>query len=157
MTADGREIELARLRRQVRWLLGLFMVGLVLSGITAFPLLEELRLLCTWLGLAPDASPAAHSGLAHWLLLVREGLTVTYARYPFIGYGTDWLAFGHIIIALFFIAPWREPGRHLEVIRVGLLACVLVLPLALIDCSFGLFGLIPLWLALRAARRIEKF
>src|SRR6187402_1231547 len=122
MQADVPHPAHVRLRRQIRWLLGFFIVGLILSGVTAFPLLAELRLLCALLGLPPEAQAPAHTGLAHWLLLVREGLTATYAKYPFIGYGTDWLAFGHIIIALFFIAPWRDPGRHLEVLRVGMLA-----------------------------------
>ncbi|MBL9188545.1 MAG: hypothetical protein JNK23_13765 [Opitutaceae bacterium] len=140
-----------------------------MSGLTAFPLLAELNALCRLFGLAPDAAPAAHTGLAHWLLLVREGLAVTYARYPFIGYGTDWLAFGHIVIALFFIAPWREPGRHLPVLHMGLVACALVIPLALfagpvrgipfywqlIDCAFGVIGAVPLLIALRLARRLN--
>lgn len=169
VSAGGQENERGRLRRRIRFLLGVFIAGLVLSGVTAFPLLAELQLLCAMLGLGPEASSATHAGLAHWLLFVREGLAATYARYPFIGYGTDWLAFGHIIIALFFIAPWREPGRHLEVVRVGMVACLLVIPLALIcgpirgipfywrliDCSFGVIGLVPLWLSWRAAHRLN--
>ncbi|MBL9199293.1 MAG: hypothetical protein JNL39_02250 [Opitutaceae bacterium] len=152
----------------MRFWLGLFIAGLVLSGLTAFPLLAELNLLCALVGLRPDATATGHTGLAHWLLLVREGLANTYARYPFIGYGTDWLAFGHIVIALFFVAPWREPGRHLPVLRMGLVACALVIPLALIagevrgippywrllDCAFGVAGAVPLWIALRQAQRL---
>lgn len=170
MTETRPEPEVIRLRRSIRLWLGLFITGLVLSGITAFPLLAELELLCSLFGLAPEATATTHTGLAHWLLWVREGLSVTYARYPFIGYGTDWLAFGHLVIALFFIAPWREPGRHLPVLRVGIVACVLVIPLALIagevrgipvywrliDCSFGVIGAVPLGIALRLARRIER-
>jgi len=170
VSAGGPDPEIVRLRRRIRVLLGLFIAGLVLSGVTAFPLLTELRWLCGFFGLAPDARAADHTGLSHWLLFVREGLSATYARYPFIGYGTDWLAFGHVVIALFFIAPWREPGRHLEVLRVGMVACVLVIPLALIcgplrgipfywrliDCSFGAGGIIPLWLAYRCGRRLNR-
>lgn len=169
MTEPARESEILRLRRGIRFSLGIFIVGLVLSGVTAFPLLAELNALCALFGLAPDASAANHTGLAHWLLFVREGLAVTYARYPFIGYGTDWLAFGHIVIALFFIAPWREPGRHLPVLHMGLVACALVIPLALIagpvrgipfywrliDCSFGVLGAVPLIIALRLGRRLN--
>lgn len=169
MSATAENTEVRRLQRGIRWLLGVFIIGLVLSGVTAFPLLTELRWLCAWYGLPADASPAAYQGLAHWLLRVREGLETTYARFPFIAYGTDWLAFGHIVIALFFIAPWREPGRHLAVIRTGMWACVLVVPLALIcgpirgipfywrllDCSFGLLGIVPLWLVLRMATRLN--
>ncbi|MEY2881397.1 MAG: hypothetical protein RLZZ15_3777 [Verrucomicrobiota bacterium] len=168
MSHAGANAEILRRRRAVRGWLGLFIAGLVVSGLTAFPLLHELRLLCAWFGLPPSASPADATGLAHWLLLVRDGLADTYARYPFIGYGTDWLAFGHLVIALFFVAPWREPGRHLENLRVGMLACALVIPLALIcgavrgipfywrliDCSFGIIGVGPLWLALRHGRAL---
>jgi hypothetical protein len=170
VTAEGKTAEVLRLRWQIRWLLGLFIVGLVLSGVTAFPLLYELRLLCAFMGLPADAVAADYTGLNFWLLTVREGLSVTYTRYPFVGYGTDWLAFGHVIIALFFVAPWREPGRHLEVLRVGLVACALVIPLALIcgpirgipfywrlvDCSFGVIGAVPLWLALRLGQQLNR-
>ena len=161
--------EIARLRRGIRWSLGIFIVGLVLSGITAFPLLDELRWLCATLGLSSDARAVDATGLSHWLLLVREALTVVDARYPFLAYGTDWLAFGHLVIALFFIAPWREPGRHLAVLNAGIAACLLVIPLALvcgpirgipfywrlIDCSFGVIGVIPLLIARHFIKRLS--
>lgn len=169
MNPIGRDTEACRLRRSIRAVLGFFIFGLIASGLTAFPLLTELRWLCTLYGLPPDAVASAHQGLAHWILWVKDGLEDTYARYPFIAYGTDWLAFGHIVIALFFIAPWREPGRHLTVLRTGMWACVLVVPLALIcgpirgipfywrliDCSFGILGIVPLWLALRWGKRLN--
>ncbi len=136
---------------------------------TAFPLLTELQLFCAWFGLPPDAAAANYTGLSHWLLRVREGLATTYARYPFIAYGTDWLAFGHLVIALFFVAPFREPGAHRSVIRVGMLACVLVVPLALIcgairgipfywrliDCTFGVLGIVPLGIAQRCGQKLR--
>ena len=170
MNATDGELEIRRLRRGIRLTLGIFIASLVLSGLTAFPLLAELNLLCSWFGLSPTASPASYTGLSHWLLLVREGFANTYAHYPFIAYGTDWLAFGHIVIALFFIAPWREPGRHLAVLHMGMVACFLVIPLALIcgplrgipfywrliDCSFGVLGVVPLWVALRLGRRLNE-
>ena len=163
------ETEILKLRRTTRVSLAVFIVGLVLSGITAFPLLKELQLLCAWFGLPAEAAAVNYTGLSHWLLLVREGLATTYARYPFIAYGTDWLAFGHLIIALFFIAPFREPGAHLSVIRVGMVACLLVVPFALtcgairgipfywrlIDCAFGVFGVVPLWIALRSGCKLR--
>ncbi|HSH39366.1 MAG TPA: hypothetical protein VK993_11325 [Chthoniobacterales bacterium] len=57
-------------------------------------------------------------------------------------YGTDWLAFGHIVIAIFFAGPLIDPVRNLWVIRAGQIACVLVIPLALV-C--GDIRGIPLW------------
>ena len=118
---------------RIRFWLIVIIVGLVISGVTAFPLRHELNLLSTWL-VGADASwnPADHSGLAHWTLLVREGLEVTYQKYHFIAYGTDWLAFGHLVIALFFIPPYKDPVRYIGNIHIGILACFGIFALALI-------------------------
>jgi len=153
------------LRRRIRTLLALFIVGMFLSGVTAFPILAELRLLSRVMGLPEIASPAANSPLDVWLVTVRNGLDDLYGRYPWIAYGTDWLAFAHVVLAILFIGPLRDPVRNLWVIEFGLIACVLVIPLALIcgpirgipffwrliDCSFGVVGFIPLWLSRRFA------
>lgn len=152
-----------------RLVLGLFIVGLVLSGITAFPLLHELEILARMVGVAPDASPASLSGLPYWIATVRDGLRATYASYPWLAYGTDWLAFGHLVIAMFFVGPLLHPVRNAWVLWVGLVACAGVIPLALIcgpirgipfywrliDCSFGLFGAIPLLYCLHLTRRMR--
>lgn len=146
---------------RIRWALGVFMGGLVLSGITAFPLQQELE----WLS-RMRITPA----FDRWIVIVRDGLSDTYGKYPWIGYGTDWLAFAHIVIALFFSAPLKDPVRNIAVLYAGVAACVLVIPLALIcghirhipfgwrmiDCSFGVFGLIPLVYAVKLTRRISK-
>ena len=85
----------------------------------------------------------------------------TDANYPFLLYGTDWLAFAHLMIAVAFVGLYRDPVRNRWLITFGMIACVGILPLALIcgplrhipfywqliDCSFGVFGLVPLlWL-----------
>lgn len=146
-----------------------FIAGLVISGITAFPLLAEMRLLTSWLGLGAAASPAGHTGLAFWLLTVRFGLEDVYSQYPWMAYGTDWLAFGHIVIAMFFVGPLIRPAESRSVLYAGISACLLVIPLALvcgairgipgywrlIDCSFGLLGVIPLAYCLRLLRHIS--
>ena len=155
---------------RIRFWLIVIIVGLVISGVTAFPLRHELNLLSTWL-VGADASwnPADHSGLAHWILLVREGLEVTYQKYHFIAYGTDWLAFGHLVIALFFIPPYKDPVRYIGNIHMGILACFGIFALALIcgpirgipfywrliDCSFGLVALHPLWRILKLSRELQ--
>jgi hypothetical protein len=155
--------------RRHRLVLGLFIAGLVLSGVTAFPLLHELELLAQMLGVPGDASASSQHGLAYWVATVRDGLRATYASYPWMAYGTDWLAFGHIIIALFFIGPWRDPVVNAWVLKVGLVACAGVIPLALIcgpirgipfywrliDCSFGVFGALPLLYCLRLTARLR--
>ena len=51
----------ARLVRRTRGLLVLFIVGLVLSGVTAFPLEAELRTLTTLLGAEAGAPPGANA------------------------------------------------------------------------------------------------
>ena len=149
--------------------LGVFLFGLVVSGVTAFPLLHELELLSRLLGLAPDARPESLAGLAYWIATVRDGLRATYATYPWIAYGTDWLAFGHLTIALFFIGPWRDPLANAWVLNVGLVACAAVIPLALIcgaireiplywrliDCSFSVLGAIPLLYCQALTRRMR--
>ncbi|MEZ5299218.1 MAG: hypothetical protein R3F11_00875 [Verrucomicrobiales bacterium] len=141
--------------------------GLVVSGATAFPLLAEVDFLARLLT-GTIYLRASHTGLTHWILRVREGLEVTYANYPFIGYGTDWLAFGHLVIAMFFILPYRDPARYRGVLKVGIAACLLVIPLALIcgpirgipfgwqliDCSFGVVCLGPLLYALKLSKRL---
>ncbi len=153
-----------------RLVLGVFIVGLVLSGVTAFPLLHELELLARLVGLPADASPASLSGLQSWIVTVRDGLRATYASYPWLAYGTDWLAFGHLVIAMFFIGPWLHPVRNAWVLWVGLAACAAVIPLALIcgpirgipfywrliDCSFGVFGAIPLLYCLHLTRKMNN-
>ena len=156
--------------RRVRVALALFIAGLVISGVTAFPLEGELDLVARWFGLERVAASGGFlADAAGWVLRVREALHVTYAQYPFIAYGTDWLAFGHLIIALFFIPPWIDPVKNSAAIQVGLWACGFVLPLALIcgplrhvpfgwrlvDCSFGVLGFPLLWYAATLTRRIR--
>jgi len=151
-----------------RLVLGAFIIGLVLSGVTAFPLLDELELLARILGIPADASPA--SQMAFWIATVRDGLRAIHTSYPWLAYGTDWLAFGHIVIALFFLGPLREPIGNAWVLKIGLVACAGVLALALIcgpirgipfywrliDCSFGIFGAIPLLYCLRLSKSLAQ-
>lgn len=155
--------------KQIRLAILIVIVGLVISGVTAFPLLAELNLLSSLLA-GDSLDPAAHAGLVHWILKVREGLEATYRDYPFIAYGTDWLAFAHVMIALFFILPYRDPVRYEGVLKVGIAASLLVIPLAficgpirgipffwrLIDCSFGVLCIPPLVFALRRIRSLEN-
>jgi len=137
--------------------------GLVVSGVTAFPLVYEINLLHAW-----TSGSALPGPLVEWIAKVHEGLNATQRAYPFLAYGTDWLAFGHLVIALFFIGPLIDPVRNVWILRAGQIACILVIPLALIcgeirgiplwwravDCSFGVFGFLPLWYAHRLIRQL---
>jgi hypothetical protein len=149
--------------------LSLFISGLILSGLTAFPLLRELSILCHWLGINDPGAYETLTGLHRWLAFVFFGLQQTYAAFPFVGYGTDWLAFGHFVIALFFVGPFRDPVRNAWVLRCGLVACAAVIPLALIcghvrhiplewrllDCAFGILGAVPLLYCLRLTKKLS--
>jgi hypothetical protein len=156
------------LLHRIRIVMGLFIAALVLSGATAIPLEWEAGILARLAGLPPAADPQDYTGLAHWIAAVRTGLHETYARYPFIAYGTDWLAFAHFVLAILFLGVLRDPVRHLWVLTFGMIACVLVIPTALvfgwvreipfawqlIDCSFGVFGIVPVWLSRRWAAEL---
>ena len=156
------------LLRRYHIILGLFILGLVMSGITAFPLHHELDLLAGMLGVDQFSPQTAPHDLGRWVLTVRDGLHTMYAEHPWIAYGTDWLAFAHLVLAVFFIGPWRDPVRNVWVLQAGVIACVLVLPLALIcgplrgipfywrliDCSFGVLGALPLLWCLRLVKRM---
>jgi hypothetical protein len=158
------------LRRRCRFITGLFIVGLVLSGITAFPLLHELEMLAKWVGVPATGTPESATGLQWWFGTIRDGLRVVHREYPWLPYGTDWLAFGHIVIALFFVGPWMNPVANAWVFKVGLVACLGVIPVALIcgpirgipfywqmiDCSFGVIGAIPLLYCLSLTKRMKR-
>lgn len=158
----------AKTLRRIRLWLALFVAGLVVSGLTAFPLEAETR----WLleVLRSSAAPEHLPTLVAWIERVDEGLRETNDKYPFIAYGTDWLAFAHLVLAVAFWGPYRDPVRNEWVVRFGMIACVSVIPLALIcgpirgiplywqfiDMSFGVFGLIPLTFAYRHIRRLQR-
>lgn len=149
--------------------LGAFIAGLVVSGMSALPLRRELSILSKVFGIGDPAAYADLHGLRRWIAFVDFGLRETYSRFPFFGYATDWLAFGHFVIAAFFILPFVDPARYRGVLHIGLIACAGVIVLALIcgpirgipfcwtliDCSFGIIGAIPLLYCLRLTRKID--
>ena len=155
------------LRKRVRYLLVFFVVSLVISGLTAVPLKLEITILQNTIG---EGTPMEQwwPALAHWISFVYQGLMEMYQKYPFIFYGTDWLAFAHVVIAVAFWGPLRDPVKNIWVVEFGMIACVMVIPAAMIcgpirgipffwrlaDCSFGVFGIIPLWLTHNYIRRI---
>jgi hypothetical protein len=156
--------------RIIRILLIFFVLALAVSGLTAFPLVIEVTILDKILGngsYVGNIWPA----MGHWISSVRQGLVDTNAKYPFMFYGTDWLAFAHLMIAIAFIGPLRDPVKNIWVVEFGMVACVLVIPLALIcgpirgipffwtliDCSFGVFGIIPLIIVYWQTKRVMSF
>ena len=147
---------------RIRLLLIFFIVALLLSGITAFPVETELHSLLARRGQMPQ-------WLAAFITTAYEGIHFTNDRYPMLSYGNDWLAFAHIVIAMAFIGPLKDPVRNIWVIEWAMLACVAVIPLAMIagpvrsipfywrciDCSFGIIGIIPLWIVHRWIKQLN--
>lgn len=137
------------------WLV-IFILALIVSGVTAFPLESELRIGADLLRASPLAQWLPE--FVEWIERVRDGLIATNDEYPFLAYGTDWLAFAHLVIAALFVGPLRDPIRNVWVIQWGMIACVGIIPLAviagavrgipwgwtLVDVSFGVIGIIPL-------------
>jgi len=153
----------AELLRKIRWCIAVIIFGLIVGGATAIPLRAELNWVTHLVG--PDRTDS----VSLWLNKVRHALDDTYAKYPFVAYGTDWLAFGHFVIALVFFWAWKDPVRYSGLFNFGILACILIVPYALmlgqlreipwgwrlIDCSFGLFGLVPLCLGRKWVQQLE--
>ncbi|MFG2125245.1 hypothetical protein [Streptomyces sp. NPDC048710] len=157
----------AALLKGIRVWLVTFVVCLVLSGATAFPLVHELR--WTESGLRALSVPEQLPGLMEWISGVRDGLDAVDTKYPFVLYGTDWLAFAHLVIAVAFYGPYRDPVRNIWVVEFGMIACAGIIPLALIcgpirgipfwwsliDMSFGVFGVVPLYVVRQKIKRLE--
>ena len=161
------------LRHRIKLLTWLFIIGLFLSGATAIPLVTELDWLARLTGAQQLVQGPASTNApdwAAWLVKVQSTLHETGDKNPILFYGTDWLAFGHFVIAIVFIGALRNPVRNRWLFDFGLIACVLVIPYALvfgglrgipfwwrlIDCSFGVFGFIPLWFCRKWVIELEK-
>jgi lysylphosphatidylglycerol synthetase-like protein (DUF2156 family) len=150
------------LRKKIKTMLILFIVLLILSGITAFPLETELYYLHTILGNSTNP-------LALFINEVYFAIKDTNQKYPYMSYGTDWLTFAHIVIAVAFYGPLKDPVRNKWILQFGMIACVMVFPLAgicgiirdipwywiCIDCSFGVFGFMPLYYCYNKINQLE--
>jgi hypothetical protein len=146
-------------------MLGIIAFGLLVSGITVWPALLELKMAVriVW----GEGEPA--DVLHRFVLQAIEGLESVEASYPFMLYAHDWLAFAHIVLAILFAGAIRDPVRNVWIVQCGLIACVLVPVLAgiciplrglpfgwfWIDFAFAPAAGLPLWIALRDIRRAE--
>lgn len=160
---------------RLRWLIGFFIFGLFFSGATAIPLETEVGWLVQWTDARAHLQASSPSlttkppAWAEWMCRVQDGLKENNRRFPFMGYGGDWLAFGHFMLGLVFVWAWKDPVRKRWLFDFGLIACSLVIPYALIcgeargiplwwrfiDCSFGVLGAVPLWWCRSLASRLE--
>jgi hypothetical protein len=147
--------------RIIKRLIVFFIGALLVSGLTAIPIDTELSYLLKIF--------SSNSFMYYWLHKVLLAVRQVDDQYTFLLYGYDWLAFAHFVLAILFIGPYRDPVKNIWVIEFGLIACVLISPLAfiagyfrsiplgwqLIDCSFGVFGFIPLWICFRKIKILE--
>jgi hypothetical protein len=154
-----------KLKREIRILLYVFVTGLVVSGITAFPIHTQLVYAHKLI-----ASLHLNNSLTQWIDTVYKGVDDIDRNYPFIAYGTDWLAFAHLVLAVLFIGIIKNPVRNIWVLEFGLIACAGIFPLAfiagsirgipffwqLIDCSFGVFGGIILWMCYTRVKKLSS-
>jgi hypothetical protein len=150
------------LKHQIRNWIIFFMVSITLSGITAFPIEGEMKFLNSHSNIFPSA-------MQEWIQRIYTGVKNTNLSYPFLAYGTDWLAFAHLVIALIFVGPLLNPVKNKWVIDWAIISCLLVFPLAfiagpvrgipffhiLIDCSFGVIGIIPLLIVRKKIKELE--
>lgn len=155
-------METIKIRKRIRRLLIFFSAALIISGITAIPVKWELEQVMKIRFYLPTE-------VGNYLMLIKEKVDAAAIASPELFYGFDWLAFAHIIIGIYFIGAIKDPVRNRWVIEAGMIACVLIIPFAficgelrgipvfwrLIDCSFGLFGLVPLYHARRLSFVLE--
>lgn len=151
------------LRKRIKNLIILFIICLVLSGITAFPIETELAIINDNISSFPEV-------IQNWINTVYLAVKNTNENFPYLSYGTDWLAFAHIVIAVAFIGPLKDPLKNIWVIQFGMISCIMVFPLAFIagaireipfywqfiDCSFGVFGFILLYYCYRRILLLER-
>ena len=152
-----------QLRLKIKRLILFFILSLIIIGIATFPLETELSVLI-------ESVKNKDGWIGEWLTKVYMAIKETNMHYPFMSYGTDWLAFAHIVIAVVFWGPLKDPVKNKWVIQFGMMACILVFPFAfvcgtirhipfywqLIDCSFGIVGLIPLYICYDNVLKLEK-
>ncbi|MET4081724.1 hypothetical protein ABIB40_001673 [Pedobacter sp. UYP30] len=133
---------------KIKFCVLIIIIGLIISGITAFPIQTELK----------ELSKLDLGFLNAWIKTVYQSVRSTNVAYPWLAYGTDWFAFAHILLAILFYGPLKNPVKNVWVIDFGIISCIGIIPLALIaesireipfywqlvDCSFGLLAIIPL-------------
>ena len=146
-------------------MLGIVVFGLLVSGITVWPAVPELKTAVRIIWGETESTGV----LRGFVLQAIEGLESVGANYPFMLYAHDWLAFAHIVLAILFAGAVRDPIRNVWIVQCGLIMCALVPVLAgicipirgipmiwfWIDFAFAPAAALPLWIALKDIRRAE--
>lgn len=167
MLLKNRRMDTRNRIRACTWLL---IVGLTLSGLTAIPIESEVALGRAILGADWRGGGWLPAAASKWLGTLDRGIATTAAQAPFMFYGTDWLAFGHLMIALAFVGALVDPVRNRWLYQFGMIASLLVpvwaglfgqlrgVPIwwRFVDASFGVGAFIPAWLCSRWTAELEQ-
>jgi hypothetical protein len=151
-----------KVEKNIRYVLLFFIISLFISGLTAMPIETELEMALQFL--------SDDTVLKTFVGDIYMGVVEAKSKYPFLFYGFDWLAFAHFVLAILFIGPYKNPVKNKWVIEFGMIACILIIPFAfvagyyrdipiywrLIDCSFGVIGILPLWYCYRKIKILEE-
>ena len=152
-----------QLRNTIRNYILFFIFVIVINGIILFPAVSVLGFVNDHLRYFPHF-------LRTWISQVYLSVKNTNEQYPFLSYGTDWLAFAHLVIAMVFIGPLRDPIKNIWIIQWAMISCLCVFPLVLIagpvrgipfywqiiDMSFGALGFILLLLCYKRIVRLKS-
>jgi len=159
LNTDQRE---TRLRKKIKVAIIITIIGLLLNGISAIPLRFELNILLS----NPDVLPGF---LRDWWAYVNKGVNETSNKYDFMRYGFDWLGFAHLLIAIAFIGPLKDPVKNEWVVRWGMIASALSVLMALgwewrrgillwwsfIDASIAIIAFVILWLCNKWIKQLK--
>ena len=151
------------LRRKIRIAIIITITGLLLNGISALPLRTELNILLS----NPDMLPKF---LRDWWVYVNKGVMETGDNYDFMRYGFDWLGFAHLLVAIAFIGPLKDPVKNEWVVRWGMIASALSVLMAFgwewlrgiplwwscIDASVAIAAFVILWLCNKWIRELKR-
>lgn len=157
------EISQTRLRKKIKAAIIITIIGLLLNGISAIPLGTELNILLSNEQTLPKF-------LSDWLTYVAKGVHDTTAHYGFMRYGFDWLAFAHLLIAIAFIGPLKDPIKNEWVVQWGMIASALSILMAFgwermrsiplwwsgVDASVAAIAFIILWLCNKWIGELKK-
>ena len=125
----------AQLRSRIKGAIIITIIGLLLNGMSAVPLRTEMNMLLSKPGLLPGF-------LRDWWTYVNKGVNETSNQYNFMRYGFDWLGFAHLLIAIAFFGPLRDPIKNEWVIKWGIIASSLSILMAL---GWERLRAIPMW------------
>jgi hypothetical protein len=151
-----------QLRGRIKAAIIITMIGLLFNGMSSVPLRSELDILLSH----PNRLPQF---LLDWWTYVRQGVYETSEKYEFMRYGFDWLAFAHLMIAIAFIGPLRDPVKNQWVVKWGMIvaACGIVMAFgwermrgipvwwSFIDAGISYAAFVVLWLCNRWIGRLK--